>query len=319
MPKVSVIIPTYNRAHIVGEAIASVLAQTCRDFEAIVVDDGSTDETRAVIDRYVEQYGDQVKYLYQENAGSAAARNIGIRAARGDLIAFLDSDDLWLPHHLALTIKALDGKPEYQFSFGQRIVMQLQNGNWKELGIEPLWEDESRAPQGRALFLATWLGGMPLQLSSFVIRKDLAERVGPFDVDLRVCQDMDWIHRITWSAQGIYIPQVLAYRRGHADGNSRNLLKLTACSARIHEKWWSRRAELTPEEKRAIRFCMVARDYVRGWGFVKAGRTGNARRLLLSGLLCRGLRLQALCRLLFSLLPAGLRTRLFERHVRVRG
>lgn len=100
---VSVIIPTYNRAYIIGPTIDSVLAQTYRNFEIIVVDDGSKDDTRAVL----EKYGDQVRYLYQPNAGLAAARNTGLAAARGEFIAFQDSDDLWLPWKLEVQVSVM--------------------------------------------------------------------------------------------------------------------------------------------------------------------------------------------------------------------
>ena len=103
MPKVSVIIPTYNRSKYVTKAIDSVLAQTYRDFEIIVVDDGSTDNTKEVL----KPYTDRIKYLYQENTGVSAARNAGIRAAGGQWIAFLDSDDEWLPEKLSIQMDYL--------------------------------------------------------------------------------------------------------------------------------------------------------------------------------------------------------------------
>src|SRR4030042_6253183 len=96
---VSVIIPTYNRADCVTKSIDSVLSQTYNDYEIIVVDDGSTDNTRQILQSYVDKC--LIHYIYQDNAGCAAARNSGIRAAKGQWIAFLDSDDTWLPDKLA--------------------------------------------------------------------------------------------------------------------------------------------------------------------------------------------------------------------------
>ena len=95
-PLVSVIIPAYNSADFIDEALKSVFDQTYKDLEIIVVDDGSTDDTRAVL----EKYGDRVNYHYQDNNGPASARNRGIKLARGKYIAFLDADDLWLPTKL---------------------------------------------------------------------------------------------------------------------------------------------------------------------------------------------------------------------------
>lgn len=110
--KVSVIIPTYNRSHFIGEAINSVLAQDIKDcnIEIIVVDDGSTDNTREV----VKEFGNKVRYIFQENQGAGAARNRGIEEANGEWISFLDSDDRWLPYKLSLQFKVLEAFPNYK-------------------------------------------------------------------------------------------------------------------------------------------------------------------------------------------------------------
>lgn len=114
-PRVSVIIPTYNRARLLPEAIDSVLAQTYGDHEIIVVDDGSTDNTLSLL----EQYGKQITLLRQENRGygGSYARNLGIQHARGALIGFLDSDDRWLPHKLEAQVAALDHDPNLMWVY----------------------------------------------------------------------------------------------------------------------------------------------------------------------------------------------------------
>src|ERR1039457_5929793 len=100
---VSVIMPTYNRGYVVGEAIESILNQTYDNIEVVVVDDGSTDNTQEKL----KEYGDRIRVVYQRNSGPAAARNRGIRAARGEIIAFLDSDDVWLPTILERQVSLL--------------------------------------------------------------------------------------------------------------------------------------------------------------------------------------------------------------------
>ena len=102
-PLVSVIIPNYNHAQYVGDAIRSVLAQTYRNYEIIVVDDGSTDNSRET----VSQFDDQVQYIYQKNAGLSAARNTGIKASKGSLIGVLDADDMYEPDYLSTLVSAL--------------------------------------------------------------------------------------------------------------------------------------------------------------------------------------------------------------------
>jgi glycosyltransferase involved in cell wall biosynthesis len=107
VPRVSVIIPTYNRSQFITEAVDSALAQTYTDREVVVVDDGSTDDTRRVL----EPYRDRIVYQYQENAGVSAARNTGIQMAGGEWIALLDSDDEWRPEKLAVQMQAVDREP----------------------------------------------------------------------------------------------------------------------------------------------------------------------------------------------------------------
>ncbi|MHB1570373.1 MAG: glycosyltransferase family 2 protein, partial [Solirubrobacteraceae bacterium] len=109
LPRITAIIPTYNRAGVLGRAIDSVLAQTMAADEVVVVDDGSTDGTHAL----VAGLGDVVTYVYQDNSGASMARNTGVATARGDWLAFLDSDDVWLPHYLervAAAIAATEGR-----------------------------------------------------------------------------------------------------------------------------------------------------------------------------------------------------------------
>lgn len=109
MPKVSVVIPTYNRAHVLLETLQSVFAQTFQDFEIWIIDDGSVDNTREVVARFSEG---RVHYVWQKNKGESAARNYGIQASNGELVAFLDSDDLWMPEMLARVVDFLDRHPD---------------------------------------------------------------------------------------------------------------------------------------------------------------------------------------------------------------
>jgi glycosyltransferase involved in cell wall biosynthesis len=115
---VSVIIPTYNRAAMIGDAIRSVLAQTYPHYEIIVIDDGSTDDTPAVLERFAGA----IRVMRQQNAGAGIARNRAINAARGELIAFLDSDDEWMPHKLALQVDIMRARSDIGFLFTEFVV-----------------------------------------------------------------------------------------------------------------------------------------------------------------------------------------------------
>jgi glycosyltransferase involved in cell wall biosynthesis len=112
MPKVSIILPTYNRARFLPEAFASIQQQSFTDWELIVVDDGSTDDTELIVGEWARRLPRPVRYVKQNNRGAYGARNTGLDYAGGECLAFFDSDDLWLPHHLAECVAALDRSPD---------------------------------------------------------------------------------------------------------------------------------------------------------------------------------------------------------------
>ncbi|MCO5200031.1 MAG: glycosyltransferase family 2 protein, partial [Anaerolineae bacterium] len=126
-PRVSVIIPTYNRAHLLPEAIDSVLAQTFKDVEIIIADDGSTDATAAI----VAQYGSKVRYIAGVHGGAAGAhaRNLGLSHARGEFIGFLDSDDRWLPHKLTQQMVLLDANHDCRWCYTDAVVFDGATGD----------------------------------------------------------------------------------------------------------------------------------------------------------------------------------------------
>jgi glycosyltransferase involved in cell wall biosynthesis len=125
-PAVSIILPTYNRAGFLPQAIESIRAQTWMDWELIIVDDGSTDGTADLIRTLTAQLPQVARYVYQQNQGAYAARNTGLNLARGKYIAFFDSDDSWLPHHLGDCVQALEANPDVDWVYGAcRIVDEV--------------------------------------------------------------------------------------------------------------------------------------------------------------------------------------------------
>ncbi len=205
---ISVIIPTFNRADLLIEALESVLAQTCRDFELIVVDDGSTDET---IDR-IREYRDRLIYLPQRNQGVSAARNHGIRAAHGKWIAFLDSDDLWLPDKLKIQLEFFAANPSAKICQTEEI--------WIRCGkrVNPMKKHQK---------YSGWIFEQCLALcivspSAVMIERDLFNRVGLFDEELPACEDYDLWLRISKNYPISLIDRPLIYKRGgHNDQLSR--------------------------------------------------------------------------------------------------
>lgn len=199
-PLVSVIIPNYNHARYVGDAIRSVLAQTYRNYEIIVVDDGSIDDSREV----VAQFGTQVNYIYKANAGLSAARNTGFFAAAGALIGVLDADDMYEPEYLRTLVRALQNDPAAMGVYcGYQFVDHENN---------LLPQVESRLVDPDQLYTALLDGNFFVPESIF-LRREVYEAVGLFDETLRACEDWDVWLRATGRYKIIHAPQILTRHR----------------------------------------------------------------------------------------------------------
>ena len=199
-PLVSVIIPNYNHAQYVGDAIRSVLAQTYRQYEIIVVDDGSTDNSREV----VAAFDAHVHYLYQENAGLSAARNTGIRASQGSLIGVLDADDMYEPEYLSTLVLALSEDPE-----ADGVYCGYQFVNHKN---ELLPQIEARPVEPAKLYEALLDGDFFVPESIF-LRKRVYDEVGLFDESLRACEDWDVWLRVAKRYKIIHSHRILTRHR----------------------------------------------------------------------------------------------------------
>lgn len=181
MPTVSTIIPTYQRAHWVGEAIQSALAQSYKDHEVIVINDGSTDITLGVLG----QFGDQITTIHQQHRGASASRNAGIRASRGRYIAFLDDDDLWNPDKLERQMLLLENNPDIGLVYSDMSLFD-------ERGTMPVTYLGRVPPPGRAYsfhFLYNWI-----PTSTVLMRRAYFNTVGLFDETIMGCEDYDmWL------------------------------------------------------------------------------------------------------------------------------
>lgn len=183
MSQVSVVIPTYNDELYIAKAIDSVLNQTYTDYEILVIDDGSTDNTRQIL----ESYGDRIKYIYQEHQGVSTARNLGIEKASGELISFLDADDYFLSEHLQQQVSCLEQKPFLgMVSSGWRRVDEKGN----ILSKNKPWKVLPR------LNLETWLISRPVLPSAITIRREWLDKVNGFKPKFVLAQDIDLILRL---------------------------------------------------------------------------------------------------------------------------
>ena len=209
-PTVSVIIPTFNRWPVLGEAIESVLAQDYVDYELIVVDDGSTDETT----ERLNQFGSRLRIFSQANRGVSAARNLGVVYARGSYLAFLDSDDLWRPQKLAVQAAFMMRNPTVQICQTNEI--------WVRNGVRVNSKLRHQKPSGE-IFLPS-LELCLVSPSAVMLRRDLFERHGGFDEDFPVCEDYDLWLRIAVDHPVPLIDNALVIKRGgHVDQLSHSM------------------------------------------------------------------------------------------------
>ena len=206
-PAVSVVIATYNRAHFLRDAIQSVLRQSFRDYELIIVDDGSSDGTRQLL----ESYAGQIRFFRQENRGPSAARNTGIRHARGRWIAFQDSDDISAPDHL----ETLYGFAEKHPGCG----LVFANGGYLE---GPEHSRETIVPKRKSVRLAA--KGVTLRdlfdksifrLQASMIAKSSLEALGGLDETIRIGEDLDLVMRIWMKYPVAYLDKVVFLYRKH--------------------------------------------------------------------------------------------------------
>lgn len=224
--KVSVIIPTYNRANCITNAIDSVLAQTYTDYEIIVVDDGSTDKTRELLS---QRYGKRIRYIYQPHAGPSAARNTGIRASQADLIAFLDSDDIWLPEKLEIQMPLMKD-PDVIMSYT----------NWKcdlnpekdYFSIKEISFDHSPAVIDNPAEIVSRFQGGGIMTSSMICRKSAIQRIGGFDERMDLFEDVRFRCRLSMEGKFAVTtePLVFVYWKGfdHLNNTSFPVTRKTA-------------------------------------------------------------------------------------------
>jgi glycosyltransferase involved in cell wall biosynthesis len=220
MPRVSIIIPTYNCGDYLGRAIDSVCAQTYKDYEILVVDDGSTDNTKDV----AMQYGRKVAYHYQQNRGVSAARNHAISEASGELFAYLDADDMWYPEKLERQVAFLDAHQECGMVHSEISVINEQD----EI-LHVRFNQETKRPVPQGYCMLALLRRSHIQTLTVVERRKCFDSVGGFDERLPIVQD--YLHWIMIAAEGYgigYLAEPLGkyrWRAGSLMGSPTRLLE----------------------------------------------------------------------------------------------
>lgn len=222
-PIFSVIIPTYNRVDYLCFAVESVLEQTFKELELIIVDDGSTDGTKNMVSAYSDP---RIKYVYHDNKGVSYSRNRGLELSRGDFIAFLDSDDRWVPHKLETTLKYINEFPDIRIFHTEEI--------WYKNGRIQNQKKKHKKPDGYV-----YLNALPIcciGMSTAVVSKEVINEVGMFDVSLPACEDYDFWLRTTIRYEVKLIPEYLTIKYGGRPDQLSSRLSLDKFRIRSLEK-----------------------------------------------------------------------------------
>jgi glycosyltransferase involved in cell wall biosynthesis len=240
--RVSVVIPTYNYGRFIGDAIESVLRQTRAADEIIVVDDGSTDETEAVI----AAFGDKVRYIRQENAGVCAARNRGVTESSGDVIAFLDADDIWHAEKIEKQLEKFAADAEIglvhcamrEFDSETDETVSLQtDGMEGDVAYELLlWERTAIIGCGTAV----------------MVSRKAFDAAGGFDTRLKVGEDWDLCYRIARRYKVGFVPEVLVDYRSHGAAAHRNVREMERGMGMFYEKAFAEGGEVLQLKNRAL-------------------------------------------------------------------
>jgi glycosyltransferase involved in cell wall biosynthesis len=199
---VSVVVPTYNRAALLDQAISSVLRQDYRRWELLVIDDGSTDDTAAVLQSYAHE--PRIRSFSQPNSGQAVARNRGIQKARGEFVAFLDSDNLWLPHKLGIQMAYLAAHPEVDVLYGDTEIIDIDGR---------VLPRASTRPRHSGVVWRQLLVDNFVNFNTSVVRTEKLREVGGMDESVRRADDYDLWLRLSTVARFQYLPGVVAQYR----------------------------------------------------------------------------------------------------------
>lgn len=250
---VSVIIPTYNYARFVRRAVDSVLAQTYRDVECVVIDDGSTDETPDVLSRY----GARIRVIRKEKQGPAIARNRGISAARGVYVAFLDSDDHWRPDKLAKQVAVLDANPALGAVGCANEIIDGAGNHVSDTVFPSPAEPVDLVGQLRGVAVRRlWVGS---SCSGALIPKRVLEQVGMFDESLTAAEDWDLWLKIAARYPIRNIPDILVSISTHGTGFARNADKVERNQWKVYEAAVARWPDVfDPRTRRQIRALILA-------------------------------------------------------------
>lgn len=307
MPRVSVITPVYNGARTIARAIESVLAQSFRDFEMIVVDDGSTDGTLEILERF----GESIALLKQAHLQQAIARNLAVKASRGDYLAFLDADDSWLPDKLARCVEVLERDPQPVMVYSNMIAV---GSDGADLAVEMIPPPVAHAPSMDELLTRLW----PIVPSAVVLRREVFDRIGGFSPAVAGCEDIFfWLvareegefqylpDKLARFAYDTY-PELLRVLRRDVDGGTQNFIPM------LHRRY-GHRADALAMYYRRHKVSLLSRVGLLAFAH---GDTREARQCFLRALRWSPMEPKIYLRLMRTFMPARLAIGLSGKAVR---
>lgn len=281
---VSVIIPVYNGAIHIAAAARSALDQTYADREVIVVNDGSTDGTLAEL----EKFGEAIRVISIRNGGVSNARNVGILASRGELIAFLDADDVWRPDNLAVQVAAMEANPDVGFSCCNYLVLDRAGGRmiqkFEQHKGDPAFQFDAPLPTSPVeLLLAR--GNFVGTASNVVVRRDVLDRAGLFDTRFRQAEDLELFIRCALFTRFLLVSKILLRKTTHETNLTNDLVDTLQCHEQVlltllENPIIKSRAHLIPFAYQGL----AAVRYQLGNQFFYRGDLANCSRYFLAGL-----------------------------------
>jgi glycosyltransferase involved in cell wall biosynthesis len=230
MATVDVIIPAFNAAKYLAVAMESVVSQTFEDWQILLVDDGSTDNTAEVVAPFLDRFGSRIRYIKQNNRGLPAARNTAIRASTSEFLALLDADDVWMPCRLAESLKALAERPQAGLAYGLITIIDPEGR------ILTTFEGNPRHTEGH-IAPHIYMRKVELPCPTITFRRKCVDEVGLFDETMRSTEDRDLWLRIALRYEVAFVPKVLASYRaspGSMSTNSQRMLEAQLQFIRKH-------------------------------------------------------------------------------------
>jgi hypothetical protein len=267
VPRVSVVIPAFNAEPFIHRTIASVLDQTFKDLEVLVVDDGSTDATTTI----VQAFDDRVRLIPQTNSGVAAARNRGLVEARGEFVAFIDHDDLWYPDKLQQQVELLDAKPNVGLVYG--------NAQFVDLSDRRMWTYLSPARLHRGSVLVPLFLDCFIPLLTVIMRADLLEKIGTFVPRWHIAEDYDLFLRASERTEVDYVDGIVAGYRIHPGNVSRDFSRRLTEEQEVLASCLNRNPDLRQTlGESAVRLRMAGLRCEPGHALLFRGQFAEARR-----------------------------------------